>query len=132
MKQLYHPYTKWEDKKNGMYDHISLKNESFIIDECISLLVDRKAFYSIMKEVSTNWKHSAETNLSNPNNNRRAWLGRASCCYKHKAPENITQKAWVSMTKEQRENANKTADTFLSMWESSQVPQLDLFGDTYA
>ena len=132
MERIFHPYEQWEDKRAGMYDHTSVKNADKLIRECIYLLTNEILFYQIMKIISTEWKLSAETNLSHVNNNRRAWLGRAACCYYCQAPENITQRAWIELSKEQRENANKTADRFLKEWENQFTLQYDLFGEAHA
>jgi len=130
MKRIFHSIDKWEDKKNGMYNHLPLDNE--LIKKCVYLLTNDILFFQIMKQVCKEWKNAAESNLSHINNNRRAWLGRASCCYYINAPENITQHAWISMTDKQRENANKTADKFLIYWYEKYEKQLNLFEVTNA
>lgn len=132
MERIFHPYEQWEDKKAGMYNHIALPNNDKMIRECIYLFKNDILFYQIMKIISTEWKLSAETNLSHVNNNRRAWLGRAACCYYAEAPENITQRVWTILTKKERENANKTADRFLVDWEKQFSNQYELFEVTHA
>jgi hypothetical protein len=117
MNRVFHDFNDWEDRKNGMYKYISLDGMDSEINSCIRLLVDKNVFYETMVEMCNEWNIAAETNLTFRGNNRRAWLGRASCCYALKVPENIVQKAWKSMSKKQRLDANKTADKFLLEWE---------------
>ena len=127
MEQIFHPYEEWEDRKAGMYNHCSTYNTENVISECIKLLTNETEFYNTMLSISEEWVKSTETNLSNSNNNRRAWLGRAACCFKINVPENITQKAWLQMSPIQREFANKIADRFIKDWEEGQGNQIFLF-----
>jgi len=115
-----------------MYEHSSLKDSDKNVENCIKLLTNNKRFYEAMEKVGREWKCSAETNLTHTNNNRRAWLGRAACCYILRQPENITQEAWIKMSPNQRLDANKMADKYLNYWDNNNEGQMILFGDNYA
>lgn len=127
MERIFHPYHMWEDMKAGMFNHDSVIESEEKVNDCIELLTNRGSFYETMCRLSVEWIYSAESNLSYSNNNRRAWLGRASCCFSFGYPENITQTAWIKMTPEERKEANLTADMFLSDWEQKYNGQPNLW-----
>lgn len=119
MKRIYHHYEKWEDFQHGLYCKTTGKDEKhdeILVGQCKRLLSDQKWFYLVAKEMLHNWPVSADVNLSNPNRNRQAWIGQASCCYALSAPEFITKFAWNQMTSKDRELANKTADMIFKIW----------------
>jgi len=126
MKRIFHNYNLWEDVKAGMFNHSSEVGSEEKVNHCVDLLTNRGHFYEAMSLLCKEWIYSSESNLSFTGNNRRAWLGRASCCYSFGYPENITQLAWIKMTPEQREHANMTADMFLGDWENKKEGQMFL------
>lgn len=126
MERIFHPIHKWEDVKAGMYKHDSIKESKGNVQDCVDLLTNRGHFYESMCKLSIEWINSAENTLSFTGNNRRAWLGRSACCFTFGYPENITQLAWIAMTPEEREEANRTADMFLNDWEQKYNGQPNL------
>jgi len=117
MKQIYHPYWKWEDYKNGMYD-LNMENSEEKVTLAKYLLCHLNEFHKTIELVIENWPIATSENLTNISCNRRAWLGQASCCYKYKVPEILTRIAWKELTEEERINANKVADLCIKKYES--------------
>ena len=116
MKQVFYPYWDWEDYKNGMYDLTD--NQEQLIGLSKELLCNSDEFKLIALKVISEWSISTAVNLTNKSCNRRAWLGQASCSYKHKAPEVLTRIAWSQMTETERTEANKTADKCIREYET--------------
>ena len=126
MKRLYHPYWKWEDYQNGLYDLENFYNEEQTESMTFGakeILTNSEYFLKTALKVVFEWKNAAEVNLSNPSRNRQAWIGQASCCYVLKIPEYITKYAWHLMTAEQQAEANRVADLAIKQWEDNQVCQ---------
>lgn len=117
MNRVFHPFNKWEDFEQGMYETTCFLDDSTMISECESLLKCKEWLWESMVFVSHNWKHAAEHNLTNLNRNRQAWLGQAACCFAHRAPEYITKKAWNNLSPQDQEAANAVADEVLKDWE---------------
>lgn len=120
MKRIYHPYQKWEDYQNGMYDLLkeyTEEEEEQLARMVKDLLSNSRNFEYIATKVITEWINSAELNLSNPSRNRQAWIGQASCCYALKVPERITKLGWHLMTPSQQTEANRVADLVIKQWE---------------
>jgi hypothetical protein len=129
MKRIYHPYWLWEDYKNGMYE-LNLKNENYLIEKAIILLTDFNMFKTTALEVIKKWKVSSKVNLTNPNCNKKAWIGQASCSYKYKVPEYLTRIAWGKLTDEQRIKADNIAIEVIKIFNienEKQYNQLCLF-----
>lgn len=119
MKQIYHPYYKWEDFKNGMYQTI-FENEEELIQKAVNLLSNPLEFYTICLFILDEWKIATDVNLSNTGCNRKAWLGQAACCYKNRVPEILTREAWQRLTEEQRNIANEVAQKIIDKYESEE------------
>ena len=117
MKQIYHPYWKWEDFKNGMWKKISRDEEERLLPLIIEFKSNHNLYGSAMLEVIENWKFACEHNLSDMNINRRAWLGQSACNYKHGWPEYLVREAWNRLTTIQQSLANKMADEAILKWE---------------
>lgn len=118
IKQVYYPFTEWEDYKNGMY---ATSNDEKLIKYATNLLCDKVIFYRKAKEMVSEWKISAEVNLTNLSTNRKSWIGQATCCYVHKVPESLTRLAWNSMHVHQQKSANSVAEKIIKEWESNYL-----------
>ena len=116
MKQVYHPFNKWEDYNFGMYERTCFMDENELVNDCEVLLSCPEYLYECMTFVSHCWGYSAEHNLSNVNRNRQAWLGQAACCFAHGAPEYITKIAWHRLPVEKQDIANSIADDVINDW----------------
>ena len=117
MKQIYFPYTEWEDYLNGMYELNKDTDDEYLISKAIDLLSNQDLFFNTALEVMKNWVKSADVNLSNKNSNRRSWIGQSACFYAEKVPELLTREAWARMTPEYRNDANKTAEKIIRIYE---------------
>jgi hypothetical protein len=115
---VYHPYTKWEDYKWGMFDKTCFMDEKTMIHDCEMILRIPEWLWESMTFVSHQWGYSAEHNLTNLHRNRQAWLGQAACCLSHGAPEYLTKVAWNNLTNDQQRKANQVADDVIKDWES--------------
>ncbi len=113
----YHPYPKWEDFSNGMFERVCFLDEKVMVDLCKSTLACPELLWECMGFVTHQWGYSTEHNLTNYHRNRQAWLGQAACCFIDGAPEYITKIAWNELTDEQRERANKVADEIIADFE---------------
>lgn len=117
MKQIYHPYYKWECFKNGMWRRETKVYESENIDSIINFTGNHVLYGNAMIEMVKTWKYSPENFLTNKSINRRAYTGHAACCYLHKWPEYLVRIAWAKLTDEQRFLANNQADIAIRQFE---------------
>lgn len=117
MEQIYIEYQKWEDYLCGMYNSNDVIDKEKKITESINLLSNPNQFYKICKLILIKWKNSSDVNLSNKNQNRKAWLGAAACMYKCKAPEHLTRIAWSLLNKNAQNKANKIAEKIIKEYE---------------
>ena len=116
MKQIYAPYTEWEDYKNGMYTlHIPIEND---IINGAELLKNENLFFKISLEVINNWVVSTDVNLSNNSCNKQAWIGQASCCYLYGNNELTTRKSWALLTDLEKYKANNIANKIINIYET--------------
>lgn len=111
-----HPYWLWEDYKNGMYEIGTATDEK--IQKSIDILSDCDLFWDAMCQMEIDWKYCFETNLTNTNQNRRAWLGQAACSYCVGNEFNVTIMAWNALKKEQQDSANETANNMIKLYEA--------------
>ena len=107
-KQFFCHYELWEDFINGMYN-TSANDEVFLTSKCKELLSDQELFFDTLKNVTKDWPSATKVNLTNNQQNKRAWLGAAACSYKYNAPEYITRLAWNKLTKIEQMKANLIA-----------------------
>lgn len=117
MNRVYHIYTEWEDYKNGMYAEAD-GNKEELINDAITLLSSIDLFYDEGLKMLNEWIVSAEENMSNKDQNRRAWIGQATCCYTFGVPEIITKEAWGLLSELQKYEANKIADKLIRIYEN--------------
>lgn len=118
MKQIYHPYYKWECFKNGMWRKESKQYEQNMIQEIIDFTGNHILYGDAMFQVIRSWKYSMENFLTNKSINRRAYVGHAACCYEKKYPEYLVREAWGTLTNNQRSLANQRADAAILHWEN--------------
>ena len=127
MKQIFKPYTKWEDFLNGMYTLNDVIDKDKKVIGAITLLSNQKAFYMALKEVLTNWPIASKVNLTNKQQNRNAWLGAAACMYIHNTPEYLTRIAWGLLNKDVQQKANNIADKIIIEFENKNHNEKTLF-----
>lgn len=126
IKRIYHPYFLWEEIKYNMWG--STENREEYLKKAVEFTGDHFLYGSWMLNVVNDWKYSCEHNLSNLEQNRKAWLGQAACAYAFKCPEDIVREAWNLLTDEKRYLANMQADKNILIWENRQCQndQLEL------
>jgi len=120
IKQEFHHYTKWEDFNNGLFDSVCARYDEKM-KMSADLLSDQEQFFSVGVEMCKEWEYASEQNLTDTSMNRRAWLGQATCCFNHGAPDYATKDAWWTLSEKTRKEANATADKILADWQSKQV-----------
>lgn len=117
MRQIFHPYTLWECLDAGMYKNVPASKQQYLIEKAKMILSDPDYCFEAMRKVVHSWPKSCEHNLTNRDQNRRAWLGQAACCIESGVPEHLTKIAWGAMNDLQRLQANETADQVIHLWE---------------
>jgi len=115
IERAFYHYQKWEDWQNGMY-RLAECDPSHIA-KSVALLGNAGDFEHAAAAVFVAWPIATEVNLTNRSANRRAWLGRASCCLHHGASECVTRPAWFLLTQQQQDEANAVADRLIEEWE---------------
>ena len=114
--RIFHTYDKWECHKAGFY---ASSKEGMTNEECeaeyVRILTDIPLFSSILEKVIVEWKYSCEHYLTNKAMNRIAWLGQASVCYETGVPSKYSS-GWFLLTKEQQDETNMAALTYLNRW----------------
>ena len=118
MEQIYIEYQKWEDYLCGMYNANDVIDKDKKVIESINLLSNPNDFYITCQKILIDWKISSDVNLSNRNQNRKAWLGAAACMYKCNAPEYLTRIAWSLLNKKKQDSANKIAEKIILEYET--------------
>lgn len=117
-KQFYAPYFEWEDYKAGMYNLVNVIDKDIKVMNAISLLSNKQEFFQVSSQMVKDWEIAAKVNLTNHNQNRRAWIGAASCMYKHNVPEFLTRVAWNLLNKEDQDRANDAAEDVIKIFEN--------------
>jgi len=120
MKQVFEHYEKWEDFQNGMYEIKDVIDKDKKVIGAIKLLSDPIEFYNAMNSMINKWKIAADVNLTNLNQNRRAWLGAAACMFIHNTPEYLTRIAWGLLNKDIQDKANKVADKIIEDYKKNK------------
>jgi hypothetical protein len=126
--QVFHHYAEWEDWKAGLYRCAVINEDT---ERAARMLANPEAFYMAAKMMLRDWPRAAEHNLTNREQNRRAWIGQATCCYSSNAPEGATRLAWWVLLADERDRANAVADRVIAEWEAARDTQTALF-DTEA
>lgn len=117
MKQIFHPWDKWEDHKHGFYDNISGRDKKEMINKVVEMFTDSELTEICMRKVAKEWVFSCEHNLTNLNMNRIAYLGQAACCVFASVPCSVTMEAWNLVPEEKRKIADSIADKIIKEWE---------------
>ena len=117
MDQIYIEYQKWEDYLSGMYNMNDTIDKDKKVINAINLLSNPNQFYNVCNALVNDWKNATDVNLSNKNQNRKAWLGAAACMYKHKVPEYLTRIAWSLLNKQVQDVANRIAEKIIQEYE---------------
>lgn len=130
MRQIYHPYWKWECHKAGMWRTETKDYYLYNIDKAIKFTGDYVAYGEQMLIVVDRWKYSTENFLTNKSINRRAYIGHAACVNAFGWPEYLVRDAWGKLSDLQRNLANKQADIAIRQFElklSKNKSQLELW-----
>ena len=120
MKQIYHPYTLWEDWKAGMWRTLPKDQEQPAIEKAIEFTGNHELYGEWMLRVIHEWPLTCEHNLTNLQQNRKAFIGHCAAQMAINSPEYITRKAWWFLTKEQQDLANQQAQNAILAWEQKQ------------
>ena len=112
MERIFHPYTLWEDFKNGFYE----PHDESKIHLVIEMFSSEQKTIENMEYVINNWKYSCEHNLTNQSLNRIAWLGQSACCVYGKVPSKTTMQAWNLLDDTTQSKANKIAQQVIEKW----------------
>jgi hypothetical protein len=110
------PYWEWEDHRAGLYRTLTAPGEDVRAAE---LLTDPVRLLDAMRQAVQTWPMAAEHHLSNPEENRRAWLGWAACMVAVGACARATRYAWPRLTEDERVTANAAADRVVAEWEGA-------------
>lgn len=113
--RVYHPYTAWEDWQHGMWRQCVVATDE--MERAAFILSSPEIFANAAREMLRRWPIAAEHNLTNTEQNRRAWLGQATCCHRANAPESATRFAWWMLSQDARDAANAVADHVIAKWE---------------
>ena len=116
--RIFHPYWVWEEVGFNMWG--SVKNKKELLKKAIEFTGDHELYGSYMMRVAREWKNSCEHNLTNLEQNRKAWIGHAACALAFRCPEGIVREAWGYLTEQQQIDANNQADNAIKWWESCQ------------
>lgn len=125
MDRIYHPFTAWEDWQNGLWRQCVAV--TYEMDRAAFILTHPVIFANAAREMLRAWPNAAEHNLTNVEQNRRAWLGQATCCHRAGVAESATRFAWWTLSSAVRDEANATADHVIAAWEAAR--DLTLFGE---
>lgn len=107
----------------------SVDDHSAWLERAVEFTSDHILYGSFMTRVIREWPISCENALTDPNLNRKAWIGHAACALALGCPEDITRKAWGLLTDEQRLLANKQAARSIAEWEQSYFPRSAIRND---
>jgi hypothetical protein len=116
--RIYHPYWKWEEVMYNMWGSSPNKYEH--LEWAVEFTGNHNLYGEWMLKVVQDWPHSCAHNLSNAEQNRKAWIGHAACAYANKCPEDIVRSAWSKLTRDQQDLANAAAQRAIDHWESLQ------------
>lgn len=115
--KIWHPFNEWEEYQQGMWRSINSRHRKMLLQWAINFTGNHKLYGTWMRTVLIEWPISCEQNLSDLNQNRRAWLGHAAVQIAIDIPEDITREAWGHLSDRQRELADKEADATIKEWE---------------
>jgi len=117
IRQIYHPYTQWEDYLNGMWRMVGKEEENEFLQKAIDFTGNAELYGHWMMQVISTWPVACEHNLTELAQNRKAWIGHAAVSLAINCPEYITRSAWGYLSKSQQDEANHMADLAIEKWE---------------
>jgi hypothetical protein len=124
--QVFHPYTAWEDWQAGMWQ--SPTDVTADMERAVHILSSPSVFLSAARAMLRDWPNAAEHNLTDMAQNRRAWVGQATCMHLAQVPEEATRQAWWTLTVAEQYTANQVADQAIAEWrherETAESPVL--------
>lgn len=123
IKRVYHPYWMWEELQKNMWG--SVDDYDSFLNWAIEFTGNSDLYGSYMMMVAKEWKYSCEHNLSNLQQNRKAWIGHAACAMANECPEDIVRKAWGFLDKQQQDEANAEAEKAILWWEENMAEYCD-------
>lgn len=104
----------------------SAENRDEMLQNAIKFTGDAKLYGAAMLRVIKEWPISCEHNLSNTEQNRKAWIGHAACAIEMEFCEDVVREAWGNLTTNQQNKANLKAHQAIMEWEKCQKFQLEL------
>lgn len=120
--RIYHTWDKWEAFAAGFFDSTPPNRtltEARMKSMYADFLRDIPRFQTAMDGVLADWPNSTEHNLSNPRQNRIAWLGQAAMCWDSGVPAAFCN-GYSHLTKQEQETANLAALAQLNKWLESR------------
>lgn len=121
MKQIYHPYTVWEDYLNGMWKKYEKDIEADMLHAAIEFMADHKRYGAGMIKAVTDWTYTMQHHLTDPQTNKKAFVGQCSVCYELGIPEHITREAWGNLSEKEQYLANKEAEKAISLFKQNHL-----------
>lgn len=116
-KKVWHPYTKWECFRYGMWRTVSGKKRLVLLKKAIEFTGNAELYGSFMLVIIEKWPITCEHHLTEIGSNRKAFVGHAAAQFAIKSPEDITRQAWGHLSLEQQDEANYKADQAIAIWE---------------
>jgi hypothetical protein len=124
--RVYKPISEWEEIKANMWGDV--ENAQKMLELAVSFTSNHALYGKNMMRVIKEWPNSCENALTDPNLNKKAWIGHAACALAIGCPEYITRKAWGYLTDEQRLLANREAERAIAQWVVSYTKSRNLCG----
>lgn len=115
LTRVYHPYSEWEEVAAGMWAEV--EDRKAHLERAVAFTGNHALYGAYMRRVIKEWPISCENALTDPQLNKKAWVGHAATALAIGCPEDITRQAWGLLTDEQRFLANKEADRAIREWE---------------
>lgn len=119
MKQVFHPWSEWEDYKYDFYENCSGKAKEEKRELCFQMFNNEMETRRCMFYVVYNWRKSMEHNLTNNSMNKIAYIGQAACAFYAKIPNTVTMECWSDLTEEVKQRSNFIAEQALNAWMSN-------------
>lgn len=117
--RVYHPYYAWEETYTRMWSKV--KDREAFLRVAIDFTGDAERYGQFMRIVTEVWPVSCEHNLTNKEQNRKAWIGHAACAFAFGCPEDVVRQAWGFLSKEQQDAANLQAEQAIDAWEEKYL-----------
>lgn len=126
IKQVWTPYTAWEDFLNGMWRKVTPEEQKILLPIAVEFTGNVDLYGGAMMEVVSAWPNTMLNSLTNPSLNKRAFLGHCACCYKIQMPESVTRTAWWLLTEQQRIVADEVAQKVIDGWQIAYMNKFQL------